>query len=210
MYFALVCFTSLLSFLVRRCLAEKAGVELPTAGVEGRGACTTGRRGRAARRGHQRRQRIGLLVGRVAMSSLFGWLVADGWCWFVLREEYCWLVAGGWFVVREKYCWLVADKPIEQGGGFGGGFMRGGSSGWGEWVLKPSGAGLHCDAGRVGLTPTLLLRPAAACAGHNWRRKLWRRQTRQRRRARRPKGLQRIRRIQRFLCCPNPVSPGLP
>jgi hypothetical protein len=50
------------------------------------------------------------------VSSLFGWLVADGWCWFVLREEYCWLVAGGWFVVREKYCWLVADKPSEQGG----------------------------------------------------------------------------------------------
>jgi hypothetical protein len=48
-------------------------------------------------------------------SSLFGWLVADGWCWFVLREEYCWLVAGGWFVLREKYCWLVADKPSEQG-----------------------------------------------------------------------------------------------
>jgi hypothetical protein len=48
-------------------------------------------------------------------TSLFGWLVADGWCWFVLREEYCWLVAGGWFVVREKYCWLVADKPSEQG-----------------------------------------------------------------------------------------------
>jgi hypothetical protein len=40
--------------------------------------------------------------------------VADGWCWFALREEYCWLVAGGWFVVREKYCWLVADKPSEQ------------------------------------------------------------------------------------------------
>jgi hypothetical protein len=37
------------------------------------------------------------------------------WCWFVLREEYCWLVAGGWFLVREKYCWLVADKPSEQG-----------------------------------------------------------------------------------------------
>jgi hypothetical protein len=47
-------------------------------------------------------------------NSLFGWLVADGWCWFVLREEYCWLVAGGWFVLREKYCWLVADKPSEQ------------------------------------------------------------------------------------------------
>jgi hypothetical protein len=49
--------------------------------------------------------------------------VAEGWCWFVLREEYCWLVlagcwwlvAGGWFVLREKYCWLVADKPSEQG-----------------------------------------------------------------------------------------------
>jgi hypothetical protein len=47
--------------------------------------------------------------------SLFGWLVADGWCWFVLREGHCWLVAGGWFVVRQKYCWLVADKPSEQG-----------------------------------------------------------------------------------------------
>jgi hypothetical protein len=42
--------------------------------------------------------------------------VADGWCWFVLREKYCWLVAGGWFVLREKYCWLVADKPSERGG----------------------------------------------------------------------------------------------
>jgi hypothetical protein len=47
-------------------------------------------------------------------NGLFGWLVADGWCWFVRREEYCWLVAGGWFVLREKYCWLVADKPSEQ------------------------------------------------------------------------------------------------
>jgi hypothetical protein len=50
--------------------------------------------------------------------SLFGWLVADGWSWFVVREEHCWLVAGGWFVVREKYCWLVADKPSEQGVSF--------------------------------------------------------------------------------------------
>jgi hypothetical protein len=41
--------------------------------------------------------------------------VADGWCWFVLREEYCWLVASGWFDVRQKYCWLMADKPSEQG-----------------------------------------------------------------------------------------------
>jgi hypothetical protein len=29
----------------------------------------------------------------LASQSLFGWLVADGWCWFVLKEEYCWLVA---------------------------------------------------------------------------------------------------------------------
>jgi hypothetical protein len=42
-------------------------------------------------------------------------LVGDGWCWFVLREKYCWLVVVGWFVLREKYCWLVADKPSEQG-----------------------------------------------------------------------------------------------
>jgi hypothetical protein len=45
-------------------------------------------------------------------NRLFGW--PGGWCWFVLREEYCWPVAGGWFDVREKYCWLVADKPSEQ------------------------------------------------------------------------------------------------
>jgi hypothetical protein len=41
--------------------------------------------------------------------------VDDGWCWFVLREKYCWLVGNGWFILREKYCWLVADKPNEQG-----------------------------------------------------------------------------------------------
>jgi hypothetical protein len=41
--------------------------------------------------------------------------VADGWCWFVLREKYYWLVVGGWFVLRKKYCWLVADKPSEHG-----------------------------------------------------------------------------------------------
>jgi hypothetical protein len=35
------------------------------------------------------------------MISLFGWLVADGWCWFVLREKYCSLVAVGWFVLRD-------------------------------------------------------------------------------------------------------------
>jgi hypothetical protein len=45
--------------------------------------------------------------------------LADGWCWFFLREEYCWLVAGGCFVLREKYCWLVGDKPSEQGANAG-------------------------------------------------------------------------------------------
>jgi hypothetical protein len=44
--------------------------------------------------------------------SLFVWLVADGWCWFVLREKYCWLVAGGWFVLREKYWWLISQANM--------------------------------------------------------------------------------------------------
>jgi hypothetical protein len=46
----------------------------------------------------------------VSRTRPAAWLVADGWCWFLLREEHCWLIAGGWFGVREKYCWLVADK----------------------------------------------------------------------------------------------------
>jgi hypothetical protein len=56
-----------------------------------------------------------VLINVIISVSLFVWLVADGWCWFVLREKYWWLVAGGWFVLREKYCRLVADKPSEQG-----------------------------------------------------------------------------------------------
>jgi hypothetical protein len=48
------------------------------------------------------------------LREKYYWLVADDW-WFVMREKYCWLVADGWFVLREKYCWLVADKPNEQG-----------------------------------------------------------------------------------------------
>jgi hypothetical protein len=57
---------------------------------------------------------IGMRCWRAATTRMFGWLVADGWCWFVLREKYCWPVAGGCLVLREKYCWLVADKPSEQ------------------------------------------------------------------------------------------------
>jgi hypothetical protein len=45
--------------------------------------------------------------------------VANGWCWFVLREKYCWLIAGKpseqALVLREKYYWLVTDKPNERG-----------------------------------------------------------------------------------------------
>jgi hypothetical protein len=68
--------------------------------------------------------------------SLFVWLVADGWCWFVLREKYCWLVAGGWFILREKYCWLVADKPSEQGVGRGLRFV-------GAWCVVPGACCVH-------------------------------------------------------------------
>jgi hypothetical protein len=57
--------------------------------------------------------------------------VADGWCCFVLREKYCYLVGDGWFVLREKYCWLVADKPNEQS-------VAACSFGW--WLM--AGAGL--------------------------------------------------------------------
>jgi hypothetical protein len=53
------------------------------------------------------------MLRTLSTNSLFVWLVADDWCWFVLREKYRWLIAGGWFVLTEKYCWLVADKPSE-------------------------------------------------------------------------------------------------
>jgi hypothetical protein len=46
---------------------------------------------------------VKLLASLLGKKCLFGWLVADGWCWFVLREKYCWLVAAGWFVLRDKY-----------------------------------------------------------------------------------------------------------
>jgi hypothetical protein len=55
-----------------------------------------------------------MLVARSKQFACSVFACSVGWCWFVVREEYCWLVAGGWFVLREKYCWLVADKPSEQ------------------------------------------------------------------------------------------------
>jgi hypothetical protein len=47
-------------------------------------------------------------------SSLFVWLVADGRCWFVRREKYCWLIAGGWFLPREGYG--VSQTFADRGG----------------------------------------------------------------------------------------------
>jgi hypothetical protein len=37
----------------------------------------------------------GSIIDKKQSTSLFIWLVADDWCWFVLREKYCWLMAGG-------------------------------------------------------------------------------------------------------------------
>jgi hypothetical protein len=49
------------------------------------------------------------LACRDTNDSLFGWLVADGWCWFVMREEYCWLVAAGcWWLIRSERKVLLA------------------------------------------------------------------------------------------------------
>jgi hypothetical protein len=67
---------------------------------------------------HANQGHVTHVVYSIQINRLFVWLVADGWCWFVLREKYCWLIAGGWFLLREKYCWLVADKPSEQGVNF--------------------------------------------------------------------------------------------
>jgi len=37
-------------------------------------------------------------------------VAASGWCWFVVRENYCCMVGGWcWFGVRKKYCWLVEE-----------------------------------------------------------------------------------------------------
>jgi hypothetical protein len=46
---------------------------------------------------------VPVLLG-LRICTLFGWLVADGWCWFVQREEYCWLIAAGcwWLVCSER------------------------------------------------------------------------------------------------------------
>jgi hypothetical protein len=40
-------------------------------------------------------------------GSLFGWLVADGWCWFVLRES----TAGWWLISRANRLWVFSAPP---------------------------------------------------------------------------------------------------
>jgi hypothetical protein len=83
------------------------------ASSDGGGDCSGDR---AMVRGEKGARRAGWRHVGVAALNLFGWLVADGWCWFVLREKYCWLVPDDWFILREKYCWLGTDKPNEQSG----------------------------------------------------------------------------------------------
>jgi hypothetical protein len=34
------------------------------------------------------------IIGLIVLAGVQPVRLADGWCWFVLREEYCWLVAG--------------------------------------------------------------------------------------------------------------------
>jgi hypothetical protein len=54
-----------------------------------------------------------ILAALLYSSSLFGWLVDDGWCWFVLREEYCWLVAGGWWLISQaNRAAMIADHQV--------------------------------------------------------------------------------------------------
>jgi hypothetical protein len=40
-------------------------------------------------------RKMAIDLGFLNINILFVRLVADGWCWFVLREKYCWLVGGG-------------------------------------------------------------------------------------------------------------------
>jgi hypothetical protein len=38
--------------------------------------------------------------------------VADGWCWFVLREKYCWLVAGLFWEKITVVWWLISQANM--------------------------------------------------------------------------------------------------
>jgi hypothetical protein len=44
--------------------------------------------------GKQLREQLTDLCQTDSNYSLFVQLVADGWCGFVVREKYCWLIAG--------------------------------------------------------------------------------------------------------------------
>jgi hypothetical protein len=52
--------------------------------------------------------------------SLFVWLVAGGWCWFVLRVKYCWLVAGLFWEKSTVGWWLISQTNSACVPRFGG------------------------------------------------------------------------------------------
>jgi hypothetical protein len=47
------------------------------------------------RHGYNETSTFEMMMPITKITSLFGWLVADDWCWFVPREKYYWLVVGG-------------------------------------------------------------------------------------------------------------------
>jgi hypothetical protein len=47
--------------------------------------------------------------------SMFVWLVADGWCWFVLREKYCWLIGCGNVPHLMRRDIKAGDRSTRQG-----------------------------------------------------------------------------------------------
>jgi hypothetical protein len=68
----------------------EAWMDLPAAKRQGQALtrfCNSGGTSLRADLGHgsQLHARLYLFMAPIIESQLFGWLVADGWCWFVLR-----------------------------------------------------------------------------------------------------------------------------
>jgi hypothetical protein len=61
----------------------------------------------------------GAIYSRIVSDSLFVWLVADCWCWFVLREKYWLLVADLFWEKSTVGWWLISQtnrvRPEEHG-----------------------------------------------------------------------------------------------
>jgi cytochrome c553 len=97
----------------RRVVTEPACRHQPRTTREG-GSGPAGQGGRSGQAGPDRHYPA---RGTIALMATLGHArycpatCSFGWCWFVLREKYYWLIASGWFV----YCWQVVDKPSEQG-----------------------------------------------------------------------------------------------